>query len=187
MLVGQFAKSIGMKRTDVYEYLHSKGILLTEGAFRNAPAKEYADAGYFTYAPEVIDVAGQPQAVNVTRITETGQEWLKRIMHQHGAITTLDMSETAIVETDKLLRLVDAFRTTPQEIAWLNKAGHSPVDIEGYYGAALAVLEWRTDTHQSAGKQIDDLVEMAAMDGVTLSPKPAEIPQVDIPIFGIGL
>lgn len=187
MLVGQFAKSIGLKRTDVYEYLHSKGILLTEGALRNIPAKEYTDAGYFTVTQEAVEIGGEIKGVDVTRITEAGQAWLKRIMQQHGVINALDMSETAIVETDKLLRLVDAFRTTPQEIAWLNKAGHSPVDIEGYYGAALAVLEWRTDTHQSAGKQIDDLVEMAAMDGVTLSPKPAEIPQVDIPIFGIGL
>lgn len=187
MLVGEFAKSIGTKRADVYEFLHGNGILISEGSNRNVPVKEYTDAGYFTVTPEVIEIGGELKGVDVTRITEEGQKWLKRLMQQRGVIGPLQMSEQAIVETDKLLRLVDAFRTTPQEIAWLNKAGHSPVDIEGYYGAALAVLEWRTDTHQSAGKQIEDLVDMAALDGVTLSPKAPEVPDVDIPIFGIGL
>lgn len=186
MLIGEFAKSIGVKRSDVYEFLYKNGILL-DGPVRNAPVKEYKDAGYFTVTQEEFSQGGEVKIFDVTRLTEEGQQWLKRTMKQHGVINSLDMSEQAIVETDKLLRLVDAFRTTPQEIAWLNKAGQSPVDIQGYYEAALTVLEWRTDTHQSAGQQIDDLVEMAAMDGVTLSPKEPEIPTVDIPVFAIGL
>lgn len=97
------------------------------------------------------------------------------------------MSELAIVEVDQLLKLVDAFRMTTQEVIKLDKAGHSPVDQNGYYTAALQVLQWRTDTNPGAVQQINELVTMASYDGVELDPETPEIPVVNIPIFGLGL
>lgn len=97
------------------------------------------------------------------------------------------MSELAIVEIDALLKLVNAFRMTKQEVIKLDKAGHAPVDMTGYYTAALQVLQWRTDSNANATQQIDELITMAAYDGVELEAEAPEIPQVNIPIFGIGL
>lgn len=97
------------------------------------------------------------------------------------------MNELAVIEVDELLKLVEAFRLTPSEIAKLNKAGHAPVDQEGYYNSALQVLQWRTETNPNAINQISALVVLAGYDGVALTPDEPETPTVNIPIFGIGL
>lgn len=97
------------------------------------------------------------------------------------------MNEIAIIEVDALLKLVDAFRMTPNEIAILDKDGHAPADGEGYYMAAQQVLAWRTAYNAQAGKQLEKLGALAAMDGYTLPPISTTTPEVHVPIFGIGL
>lgn len=97
------------------------------------------------------------------------------------------MDETAIIQVDALLKLVEAFRLTDNEIATLNKAGHEPTDQEGYYLTAQQVLAWRTAYNAQAKQQLAKLSELAGLDGYDLPQVATHVPEVSIPIFGIGL
>lgn len=97
------------------------------------------------------------------------------------------MDGQAIIEVDALLKMVGAFRLTENEITKLEKAGHDPADLDGYYLATQQALSWRTSTNPQAAQQLDELAELAAMDAVDLPQPNIETPVVHVPIFGIGL
>lgn len=97
------------------------------------------------------------------------------------------MNETAVIEVDAILKLVDAFRLTGNEIVKLDKAGQHPTDEEGYYLAAQQTLVWRTSFNAQAVQQLEALAELADLDAITLPAFVAEVPVVQVPIFGIGL
>lgn len=97
------------------------------------------------------------------------------------------MNETAIIEIDAILRLVDASRMTGNEIVKLDKAGHQPNEEEGYYLAAQQVLSWRTVFNPNAKAQLDALSELATLDGVILPEPEVTVPEVHVPIFALGL
>lgn len=97
------------------------------------------------------------------------------------------MNENNIIEVDAILKLVDASRLTGNEIVKLDKAGHDPADEEGYYLTAQQALSWRTAFNPNAKAQLEDLEQLAQMDGITLPEAEVTIPEVHVPIFGIGL
>lgn len=97
------------------------------------------------------------------------------------------MTPIAVIETDALLKLVDAFRLTANEIAILDKDGHDPQDAEGYYLSAQQALAWRTAYNAQAKQQLTRLNGLALMDGYDLPPISTTTPEVSVPIFGIGL
>lgn len=97
------------------------------------------------------------------------------------------MNGDAVIEIDALLRMVEAMRTSENELIKLEKAGHAPDEIEGYYLAAQQILVWRTDSNPNAKKQIEELGELAALDSVALPQPNIETPVVHVPIFAIGL
>lgn len=97
------------------------------------------------------------------------------------------MNESNIIEVDALLKLVESARLTGNEIVKLNKAGHNPSDDEGYYLTAQQTLVWRTSYNANAKGQLEELAELALMDSVVLPEPVIEVPEVHVPIFGIGL
>lgn len=97
------------------------------------------------------------------------------------------MNTDNVIEVDALLKLVDAFRLTPNEIVKLNKAGHDPSDEEGYYLTAQQALVWRSTFNAQAAQQLEALAELASMESIELPPPAIETPEVHVPIFGIGL
>lgn len=97
------------------------------------------------------------------------------------------MTPIAVIEIDALLKLVDAFRLTANEIAILEKDGHNPDEAEGYYLAAQQTLAWRTAYNAQAKQQLTRLNGLALMDGYDLPPISTHVPEVSVPIFGIGL
>ena len=94
------------------------------------------------------------------------------------------MSEIAIVEINKLLDLCDAYLLTQAEIDLLNKTGHDPRDMAGYYDCAQTVLEKRSENDTRCNEQLTMLQALAKTDGIELELEPEKVPQVDIPMFG---
>lgn len=94
------------------------------------------------------------------------------------------LSEIAIVEINKLLDLCDAYLLTQAEIDLLNKTGHAPEDVAGYYDSAQTVLEKRSENDTRCNDQLTMLQALAVSDSVDLELQPEKVPQVDIPIFG---
>lgn len=97
------------------------------------------------------------------------------------------MTPIAIIEVDNLLVLVDAARTTGDELIIMEKAGLDPVDEQGYYDAANYLLGWRSAYNANAYHQALKLCEIARMDSITLEPPVKRTPEVNVPIFALGL
>lgn len=97
------------------------------------------------------------------------------------------MNEIAIIEIDNLLGLVDAARTNTDEIIIMEKAGLDPVDEQSYYEAANYLLGWRSKYNPNTVAQQKTLSKIAEMEGIILVEPAFEVPQVNIPIFAMGM
>lgn len=97
------------------------------------------------------------------------------------------MNEIAIIEIDNLLGLVDAARTNGDELLIMDKAGLDPVDDQGYYEAANYLLGWRSRYNPNTVSQQKTLAKLAEMEGIGLVTPTFETPQVNVPIFAMGL
>lgn len=94
------------------------------------------------------------------------------------------MDELAIIETNKLLGLVDAYLLTDNEINQLDKEGEAPISTCDYYDVAQKVLTARSKYNTTANNELDALAAFAALDNCALTLAPEIVPKVDIPIFG---
>jgi hypothetical protein len=97
------------------------------------------------------------------------------------------MNENNIIEVNAVLRLVGAFRMSDNEITTLDKAGHDPIDMEGYYSSANFVLQARSATNPRAQRQSDELAKLAKYDGFDIAPIIADVAKVNVPFFAGGL
>ena len=97
------------------------------------------------------------------------------------------ISETAIIEVNNLLGLVETYLLTGGEIDYLNQIGQAPTDVCGYYESAQSVLERRALTDTTINAALEALAVYAGMDRCTVELAPEVIPSVDIPIFGGSL
>ena len=93
------------------------------------------------------------------------------------------LSETAILEINDLLSLVESYLLTDNEIDYLNQIGENPTDICGYYDSTQLVLERRAKTDTTINNSLEALKDSAGIDGCTLTLAPEVVPSVDIPFF----
>ncbi|ECN1304293.1 phage antirepressor Ant, partial [Salmonella enterica subsp. enterica serovar Muenchen] len=86
ILIGNYAKVIGLKQNFLFRWLRENKILITSGSRRNVPRQQYIDQGYFSVREVVIDDEQHHRIALTTHITGKGQQWLTRKLLEHGLL-----------------------------------------------------------------------------------------------------
>ncbi|ECJ2317999.1 phage antirepressor Ant [Salmonella enterica subsp. diarizonae] len=86
ILIGNYAKVIGLKQNFLFRWLRENKILIESGSRRNVPRQQYIDQGYFSVREVVIDDEQHHRIALTTHITGKGQQWLTRRLLEHGLL-----------------------------------------------------------------------------------------------------
>ena len=76
VLIGNFAKSVGIGPRKIFDILRNEKILMTGGNRHNLPFQEYMDRGYFEVREGTFDDHGETRLSFTPLITGKGQQWL---------------------------------------------------------------------------------------------------------------
>ncbi|MBB2306620.1 phage antirepressor KilAC domain-containing protein [Escherichia coli] len=86
ILIGNFAKVVGLKQNALFSWLRQNGILMAFGARKNVPRQQYINAGYFTVKEVVLDDENGYQVRLTPQLTGKGQQWLTRKLLDAGLL-----------------------------------------------------------------------------------------------------
>ncbi|EJK0983025.1 phage antirepressor KilAC domain-containing protein, partial [Escherichia coli] len=86
ILIGNFAKVVGLKQNALFSWLRQNGILMAFGARKNVPRQQYINAGYFTVKEVVLDDENGYQIRLTPKLTGKGQQWLTRKLLDAGVL-----------------------------------------------------------------------------------------------------
>ncbi|WP_039022905.1 phage antirepressor KilAC domain-containing protein [Escherichia coli] len=86
ILIGNFAKVVGLKQNALFSWLRQNGILMAFGARKNVPLQQYINAGYFTVKEVVLDDEDGYQIRLTPQLTGKGQQWLTRKLLDAGLL-----------------------------------------------------------------------------------------------------
>ncbi|EIG8570357.1 phage antirepressor KilAC domain-containing protein [Escherichia coli] len=86
ILIGNFAKVVGLKQNALFSWLRQNGILMAFGARKNVPRQQYINAGYFTVKEVVLDDENGYQIRLTPQLTGKGQQWLTRKLLDAGLL-----------------------------------------------------------------------------------------------------
>ncbi|EBO2038440.1 phage antirepressor Ant [Salmonella enterica] len=86
ILIGNFAKVVGLKQNALFSWLRQNGILMAFGARKNVPRQQYINAGYFTVKEVVLDDEEGYQIRLTPQLTGKGQQWLTRKLLDAGLL-----------------------------------------------------------------------------------------------------
>ncbi|HDD8996560.1 TPA: phage antirepressor KilAC domain-containing protein [Escherichia coli] len=86
ILIGNFAKVVGLKQNALFAWLRENGILMAFGARKNVPRQQYINAGYFTVKEVVLDDEDGYQIRLTPQLTGKGQQWLTRKLLDAGLL-----------------------------------------------------------------------------------------------------
>ncbi|GEF20273.1 phage antirepressor KilAC domain-containing protein [Escherichia coli] len=86
ILIGNFAKVVGLKQNAIFSWLRQNGILMAFGARKNVPRQQYINAGYFTVKEVVLDDENGYQIRLTPQLTGKGQQWLTRKLLDAGLL-----------------------------------------------------------------------------------------------------
>ncbi|EOR1667482.1 phage antirepressor KilAC domain-containing protein, partial [Escherichia coli] len=86
ILIGNFAKVVGLKQNALFSWLRQNGILMAFGARNNVPRQQYINAGYFTVKEVVLDDENGYQIRLTPQLTGKGQQWLTRKLLDAGLL-----------------------------------------------------------------------------------------------------
>ncbi|HBB6435804.1 TPA: phage antirepressor KilAC domain-containing protein [Escherichia coli] len=86
ILIGNFAKVIGLKQNALFAWLRENGILIASGGRKNVPFQQYINAGYFTVKEVVLDDEDGYQIRLTPQLTGKGQQWLTRKLLDAGLL-----------------------------------------------------------------------------------------------------
>ncbi|EFP2429592.1 phage antirepressor Ant [Escherichia coli] len=86
ILIGNFAKVVGLKQNALFSWLRQNGILMAFGARKNEPRQQYINAGYFTVKEVVLDDENGYQIRLTPQLTGKGQQWLTRKLLDAGLL-----------------------------------------------------------------------------------------------------
>ncbi|WP_435890310.1 phage antirepressor KilAC domain-containing protein, partial [Escherichia coli] len=86
ILIGNFAKVVGLKQNALFSWLRQNGILMAFGARKNVPRQQYINAGYFTVKEVVLDDENGYQIRLTPQSTGKGQQWLTRKLLDAGLL-----------------------------------------------------------------------------------------------------
>ncbi|EHL0596715.1 phage antirepressor KilAC domain-containing protein [Escherichia coli] len=86
ILIGNFAKVVGLKQNALFSWLRQNGILIASGGRKNVPFQQYINAGYFTVKEVVLDDENGYQIRLTPQLTGKGQQWLTRKLLDAGLL-----------------------------------------------------------------------------------------------------
>ncbi|WP_100033053.1 phage antirepressor KilAC domain-containing protein [Escherichia coli] len=86
ILIGNFAKVVGLKQNALFAWLRENGILIASGGRKNVPFQQYINAGYFTVKEVVQDDEDGYQIRLTPQLTGKGQQWLTRKLLDAGLL-----------------------------------------------------------------------------------------------------
>lgn len=86
ILIGNFAKVVGLKQNALFSWLRQNGILMAFGARKNVPRQQYINAGYFTVKEVVLDDENGYQIRLTPQLTGKGQQWLTHKLLDAGLL-----------------------------------------------------------------------------------------------------
>ncbi|EHW5831102.1 phage antirepressor KilAC domain-containing protein [Escherichia coli] len=86
ILIGNFAKVVGLKQNALFAWLRGNGILIASGGRKNVPFQQYINAGYFTVKEVVLDDEDGYQIRLTPQLTGKGQQWLTRELLDAGLL-----------------------------------------------------------------------------------------------------
>ena len=86
ILIGNFAKVVGLKQNALFSWLRQNGILMAFGARKNVSHQQYINAGYFTVKEVVLDDENGYQIRLTPQLTGKGQQWLTRKLLDAGLL-----------------------------------------------------------------------------------------------------
>ncbi|HAI1440497.1 TPA: DNA-binding protein [Escherichia coli] len=86
ILIGNFAKVVGIGPNKVFAWMRDHKILIASGSRRNVPMQEYMDRGYFTVKETAVNTNHGIQISFTTKITGRGQQWLTRKLLDNGML-----------------------------------------------------------------------------------------------------
>ncbi len=84
ILLGTFAKTVGIGPNRIFALLREMGILMTGKIQKNLPYQEYQDRGYFTVVQSTVLVKGKTWLRFTPRLTGKGQQWLIKKLLDSG-------------------------------------------------------------------------------------------------------
>ncbi|EAT0104106.1 phage antirepressor KilAC domain-containing protein [Salmonella enterica] len=86
ILIGNYAKVVGLGQNFLFTWLRDHGILCASGSRRNVPKQNYIEQGFFTVREVVIDNDDNYRIALTTQITGKGQQWLTRKLLDAGIL-----------------------------------------------------------------------------------------------------
>ncbi|WP_281996251.1 phage antirepressor KilAC domain-containing protein [Escherichia coli] len=86
ILIGNYAKVVGIGPNKLFAWMRDHKILITSGARRNVPMQEYMERGYFTVKETAVNTNHGIQISFTTKITGRGQQWLTRKLLDNGML-----------------------------------------------------------------------------------------------------
>ncbi|HFP3680763.1 TPA: phage antirepressor KilAC domain-containing protein [Escherichia coli] len=86
ILIGNFAKVVGLKQNALFAWLRENGILIASGGRKNVPFQQFINAGYFTVKEVVLDDEDGYQIRLTPQLTGKGQQWLTRKLLDAGVL-----------------------------------------------------------------------------------------------------
>ncbi|HFO3635353.1 TPA: phage antirepressor KilAC domain-containing protein [Escherichia coli] len=86
ILIGNFAKVVGLKQNALFAWLRENGILIASGGRKNVPFQQFINAGYFTVKEVVLDDEDGYQIRLTPQLTGKGQQWLTRKLLDAGLL-----------------------------------------------------------------------------------------------------
>lgn len=89
VLIGNFAKTVGIGPNKLFSWLRGSGILIAGGSRRNVPMQEYMNRGYFTLKETPVETNHGVHISFTAKITGKGQQWLTRKLLDAGMLRVL--------------------------------------------------------------------------------------------------
>ncbi|EAA7489043.1 phage antirepressor Ant [Salmonella enterica] len=86
ILIGNYAKVVGLGQNFLFTWLRDHGILCASGSRRNVPKQNFIEQGFFTVREVVIDNDDNYRIALTTQITGKGQQWLTRKLLDAGIL-----------------------------------------------------------------------------------------------------
>lgn len=86
ILIGNYAKAVGLGQNTLFAWLRDNGVLISYGARKNVPKQQYIDSGYFSVKEVVVDVEGASKIRLTPHLTGRGQQWLTKRLLDAGIL-----------------------------------------------------------------------------------------------------
>lgn len=84
VLIGQFAKAVGLGPVTLFRILREQKIFMSKGGFYNLPYQEFVERGYFTVKQGTYATHSETRISHTAMITGKGEIWLRKRLIDSG-------------------------------------------------------------------------------------------------------